>query len=365
MPPRQRNKTAKSSASKRSKASKKSVPYSRTKYAGKYAFKPSGKKSSKMVIRQEGLGQQTANTLRLLPLTKPDTRARYIKAVSASSTYNFNRQYSIISGTTGLQAINATPIAPQSDLRLIADSLQNYLMTGDSTTAGNTPQAPSRFLLEGCYETYDFANRSTAPCTLKLYIIQAKRDTWYSASTPMIFNSTNGFTVDWNGAPDDAMRAGIQASSDPFVSTPGDDNWLNPGMTPTNSSIFNQYFKIEKEMEVELAQGGVHQLTLNSYYDKMCDASVYANTPLVSVRGITRYVLALAVGNPVIVTGTNSMTTSEVEIGVIQTVKYKYTQAWSPVKVAFQDPNNLYQVASNATYQVNPGSGATAQVATA
>lgn len=319
----------------------------------------------KMIVKQESLGQQTASLVRLHPLTKPDSRAKFIKAVSAASTYTFNRQFSIIGGTTGIQAVNATPIAPQSDLRLIADSLQNYLMTGSSNVATDTPQAPSRFLLEGCYEVYDFANRSTAPCTLKLYIVQAKRDTWYSATTPMVFNSTNGNTVTWDGAPDDAMRAGIQAASDPFVSSPGDINWLNPGMVPTSSPIFNQYFQIEKEMEIELAQGGVHQLTLNAHYDKVCDASVYANTPLVAVRGITRYLLALAVGTPVIVTGFSNMTTSEVEIGCIQTVKYRYTQAWSPSTVAFQNDNNLSQVGTSATYQINPGSGAAAPVANA
>lgn len=319
-----------------------------------------------MLVKQESLGQQTANTCRLPPLTKVDSRARYLKAVSAPSTYNRLRQWNIQSGTTGIQGFGGQPIAPQSDLRLIADSLQNYLATGNSTI-GTPVNAPARFLLQDCHEVYDFANRSTAPVTLKIYVVETKRDTWYSQTTPMIYNSPNGATVDWDGTPIESVRAGIQAQSDPFESNMANDDWLNPGMTPTQSVIFNQYFKIDKEFEVEMAQGGVHQLTIHSHYDKVCDASVYANTPLVGVRGITRFLMCFAIGTPVIVTGTYNMTTSEVNIGVIQTIKYRYTQASSPLSVAFQDGSQaeLPQVATSATYQINPGSGAAAPVADA
>lgn len=335
----------------------------KTAYAGKYSFKPSGKKS-KTVIKQESLGQQTESRVRLGPLGKPDSRAKFIKAVSVSSTYNKVREFSFASGATGVQSITSVPMAPQGDLRNIAESLQNYLATG-SSSIGTSVNAPSRFLLEDLNEVYDFANRSSAPCTLRLYIVEAKRDTWYSTTSPMQYNSPNGAQVTWNGQPDDAMRAGIQAASDPFVSIPAQGDWLNPGMLPTHSPIFNQYFKIVRTEEIELAQGGVHQLTINQHFDKVCDASVYANTPLVGVRGITRFLFATVIGTPVIVTGTANMTTSEVEIGCIQTIQYKFTQASAPAKLAFQDPNPLALVAPAATYQINPGSGLAAPVVTA
>lgn len=355
-------KSLKSRRSTRSTKSKRSggytVTHPKTKYAGKYAFKSDAKKTkTKLLVKQESLGSQTQNKVSLTPITKPDSRARYIKAVSAPSTYNKLSQYSLSGGVSGLQAIYTSYIAPQSDLKLIADSLQNYLYSG-SASIGTAVNPPARFLLQDVHHVYDFANRSSAPCTLKLYVVAAKRDTWYSATTPMIYNSPNGLNVTWNGEPDDAFRAGIQAQSDPFESTPGNDDWLNPGMVPTQSSIFNQYFKIEKEIEVELATGGVHQLDLHAHYDKMCDASVYANTPLVGVRGITRFLMATAIGSPVVLAGEpNTMTTSQVSVGVILTKKYRYTQAAAPVGVAFQDGNELAQVTFNLTGQINPGSG--------
>ena len=330
----------------------------KTPYANKYAFKPSGKKTkTKLLVKQESLGTQTQNKVSLGPLTKPDTRARYIKAVSAPSTMNKISQYSLLGGVTGLQAVYTSYIAPQSDLKNIADSLQSYLYSG-SASGGTAGNAPARFLLQDLDHVYDFSNRSSAPCTLKLYIVAAKRDTWYSASTPMKYRSPNGAEVSWNGEPDDAFRAGIQAQSDPFESSPGNDDWLNPGMVPTQSVIFNQYFKIEKEIEIELATGGVHQLNLHTHYDKLCDASVYANTPLVGVRGITRFLMATAVGTPVVVSGEpNLMTTSQVNVGVTLTKRYRFTQSASPLQVAFTDGNEFAQTTFNLTGQINPGSG--------
>lgn len=360
-------KSLKSRRSTRSTKSKKSSSSAmKTPYAAKYAFKPSGKRTkTKLLVKQESLGTQTQNKVSLAPLTKPDSRARYIKAVSAPSTMNKISQYSLSSLTTGLQAVYTSYIAPQSDLKNIADSLQSYLFSG-SASGGTAGDAPARFLLQDIDHVYDFANRSSAPCTLKLYVVAAKRDTWFSATTPMVYRSPNGAEVTWNGEPDDAFRAGIQAQSDPFVSSSVNDDWLNPGIVPTQSVIFNQYFKIEKEIEIELATGGVHQLNLHAHYDKVCDASVYGNTPLVGVRGITRFLMATAVGTPVVVAEQpNLMTTSNVNIGVTLVKKYRFTQSASPVQVAFTDGNEFAQLAFNNTAQINPGSGAAVAVAEA
>jgi len=323
-------------------------------------------RSSNAVIRQESLGGQTQNTMKLVPLVRPDTRARYIKAVSAPSTFNRSSDLLITSAVSGLQAIGAYTLCPQADLRQIADSLQNFLYSGSASTA--TPvNPPARFLLQTSQDVIDFSNRSSAPCTLKLYIVKCKRDTWFNSEVGcrMTYNSPNGLSVYWNGSPDDAFRAGIQAQSVPFQSTPGNDDWLNPGILPTQSAIFNQYFAIEKTVEVQLAQGGVHQLTLNAYYDKVVDASLYANTPLVGIMGVTRFLMFTATGSPVIEGGTNNMTTAVVDLGAIRTTKYKFTQSSSPVPAAFQDGGELAQVSYNNTVQINPGSGGSQAVVTA
>jgi len=318
------------------------------------------------LIKQESLGGQTHNTFALTPLKRPDTRAKYIKAVSTPSTFNRVSDLLITSSVSGLQSIGSYGICPQADLRQIADSLQNFLYSGSPSSA--TPvNPPARFLLQTSQDVFDIANRSSAPVSVKMYIIKCKRDTWFAADQNyrMTYNSPNGLSVYWNGSPDDAMRAGIQAQSVPFQSTPTNDDWLNPGILPTQSTIFNQYFAIEKCVEIEMAQGGVHQLTVNAYYDKVCDASVYANTPLVGIMGVSRFVMFTATGAPVIEGGTNNITTAVVDLGVIRTTKYKFTQSSSPVPALFQDGSELEQVTSNNTVQINPGSGGSQAVVTA
>jgi len=363
--PRKSLKSRRSTRSTKSKASKSSML--RTPYGGKTS-RPRGKKSvtKALVLKQESLGGQTQNIVKLAPLARPDTRARYIKAVSAPSTFNGSSDALITSSTSGLQAVGSYFICPQADLRQIADSLQNFLYSGSPSSA--TPvNPPARFLLQTSQDVFDFANRSSAPVTLKLHIVKCKRDTWNADDQTyrMQYNSPNGLTVYWNGAPDDAFRAGVQAQSVPFQPLSANDDWLNPGILPTQSVIFNQYFTIEKTVEVQLAQGGVHQITLDAYYDKVIDASLYANTPLVGIMGVSRFLMYTAIGAPVIEGGTNNITTSVVDLGCIRSTKYKFTQSASPVPALFQDGSELAQVTYNNTVQINPGSGGSQAVVTA
>lgn len=365
------NRPARKAPAKKAAGAKPAYRKKRTAYAGKYKGKPRFV-HNKLTVRQEGLGQQTESKMALVHLGKRDTRANLIKKVGEASTYLYTKTFSITSPIiggaiqTGRQATSSRYIGIQADLRNIAESLQNYLATG-SSSGGSPINAPARFLLESAHCVYDFSNRSTAPVTLKMYIVTNKRDTWDPPSGNvqdfMQYNSPNGAIVRWNGYPIDAFRAGIQATADPFQSSSIDGAWENPGVVPTNSPIFNQHFKIEREMEVEMSTGGVHRLELHVPYDKMVDAAVYGNTPLVGIRGVTRFLVFCAVGSPVLATD-STMTTAGVEIGCIETVKYRYTQAWAPAGVNFQNSDTpLTEESALASTQINAGSGAAATVA--
>jgi len=366
---RSTKKSASTTGSKKSVRFHKKTPYGGGRPTHMRRIKHSNKK---LTVRQESLGQQTENKLVLAHLGKRDTRARFVKAVGEASTYLYTKNFAITSPIiggviqTGRQGTSSRYIGIQADLRNIAESLQNYLSTG-SSSGGSPINAPARFLLESAHCVYDFANRSTAPCTLKIYVVSNRRDTWDPPSGNvadfMQYNSPNGAVVRWNGYPIDAFRAGIQATADPFQSSSIDGAWENPGVVPTNSPIFNQYFKIENEMEIEMSTGGVHRLEVHVPYDKMIDATVYANTPLVGIRGVTRFLVMCATGAPVVATD-YTMTTAGVEIGVIETVKYKYTQAWSPAGVNFQNSDTpLVEESALAASAINAGSGAATTVA--
>jgi len=307
------------------------------------------------VVRQEALGQATENKISLLP-HKPDSRARYIKAVSVPSHYISQTNYSIDSGTSGINACSLTYFAAQTALSVIAGKLQGTV--GPNVAGVSQIVPPARFLLENFHGTYTFTNRSSAPVSLKIYVLTSKRDSW-SGTPPdqMTYNSPNGQSFRWDGGPVTAFQQGIYAGE----GGTGTNEWLLPGVVPTQSDIFNQYFKIEREVEIEMAQGGTHRMEINKHFDKVCDASVYGNTPLVGIKGLTHFLMFLATGVPVFDTVSASMTTAPVEIGVIETNAYRYTQSWSPAGVVNLS-GGLPQDAIANLYQINPGSGAASAI---
>lgn len=309
----------------------------------------------KTIVRQEALGQATENKLSLLS-HRSDSRARVIKAVSTPSHYNSRANYSIQGTSSGVNACNLTYFAAQTALSNMAGYLQGTV--GINTAGVSSIVQPARFLLENFHGTYTFSNRSSAPCSLKVYVLTSKRDSWYAVPPDqMVYNAPNGQSFRWSGDPMTAFQQGIYAGE----GATGSNEWLLPGVVPTMSDIFNSYFKIEREIEVEMAQGGTHRLEINKHYDKLCDASVYGNTPLVGIKGITHFLLFLATGVPVFDTVSASMTTAPVDIGVIETNDYRYTQAWSPAGVVTLT-GGLPQDPLANLFQINPGSGASSAI---
>ena len=324
----------------------------------------------KVVVRQEALGQATSNKLTLNPSTPRDSRASVMKSVGCPAFYNANTQYAIQSPAvgivpagqcSGLQGYSFTYFAAQAALIKIANLLQGQMtpnVSGESTIL-----SPARYLLESVRGTYSFANRTTAPVSLKIYVLSSKRDTWFSSDPTysMNYTSPNGTVYSWDGTPQSAWQVGIYAAQG--ATLPGYDNsWLYPGVLPNESPIFRKYFNIDNEVDVELAQGGVHNMTLNQIYDKVLDASIYANSMLVGIKDVTRFLLFVAQGSPVITDDNGTMTTSPVDIGVIETNEYRYTQTASPATQTYIVTNSLETVAAADLQQINPGSGASTDV---
>jgi len=94
----------------------------------------------KEIIKQETLGQQTENKLSFR-IGRPDTRARVMKAVGASSYFMKNQQYVLSSTAAGIQNCFTFYNANQQMLSNIGNHLAN--VTG-TVTAGQ----PQRYLLE-------------------------------------------------------------------------------------------------------------------------------------------------------------------------------------------------------------------------
>lgn len=320
-----------------------------------------GKGIKPTVVKQEGLGQQTMTKMST-SIYRKDTRAHVMKQVGAPSFYNRVNQYTLLSadptsgiGYTGIQAVQSYYNTNQITLNNIANQLAN------TNGYGAAPQ-PSRFLLEHATLKYSFSNNSTAPCVLRLYVISNKRDIWNPPSgntlDQMTYVTPLGTAYPWTGQPENGWKTGLQAQGN--LPPTGADLSQVVGVLPTECKLFNDFFKIERFVEIEMATGGVHHLELNRSFDKVCDASVYSSTPLVALRGLTQWVLAVAYGAPVRVTSgaaSGTMTTAVVNIGVVESQEYRYTQSYTPL-TSINAINNLGYVQNSFTATINSGSGA-------
>ena len=307
-------------------------------------------------VKQEGLGQATENRFSVSS-GRPDTRARMIKAVGTSSNYQKTVSSQIINSTQGgYQSWGQIPFATQSELQ----NINTFIGQANGVNYGQ----PARFLLENAHMIYNFQNQSSAPIVLRLYVLRPKRDTWYSTTDPMTFVASNGNAYPWSGFVDTAIQQGYNAQTN---AASGANDYLNPAVAPTQVDLFNKYYSIDTEVEIEMAQGGVHRFELNRKYDKVLDGSVYGNSPLTALQGITGILLIRAVGTPVhdVTVGANaSITLSPVSLGVVTTTSYRFTQVFSPV-VASKDSNTIGEAPGDVLQTINPGSGAVATVAQA
>lgn len=305
-----------------------------------------------MLVRQEGLGQVTETKISV-PSGRADTRARMIKAIGTASNYNKTDQFFITGSLAGTQTWSSFSFATQS-------ALQN-INTFIGSANGVTFNQPARFLLENVHLTYEFQNLSSAPQILKIYVLRPKRDTWVSNTDPMTFVSASGNAYPWTGYPESAIQEGYNAQVSVAA---GSNNYLNPAVAPTTVNLFNKYYQIDREVEIEMAQGGVHRFELNRHYDKVCDGSIYGSTALTSIMGLTGLLLFRVQGTPVHDTTSNTMTLSLANLGVVAQTNYRFTQVFSPV-IASKDANSILGAPGDVLQTVNPGSGAVATVTSA
>jgi len=265
-----------------------------------------------------------------------------MKKIFEPSFYNRSAQYLIASSNTGQQQWSFTYFATQSSLKKIAD----FIQTVNNSALQNQP---SRFLLESANLKQTFVNNSTVPVTLRIFHCRQKRDTWFSTTSPMNYTSALNNVYPWNGDPVGAITQGLAAAGNYLSgdSTPS----IIPGAMPHESQIFKDYFAIHKVTEVEMAMGGSHRLETNKVFNKVIDASIYGDTPLVGITGFTEFLVYQAVGSPIHDVTTNTFTTCPVNIGVVETLEYRYTQAMSSVRALYSD-NTLTQNVGDTLNQI-------------
>jgi len=86
------------------------------------------------------------------------------------------------------------------------------------------------------------------------------------------------------------------------------------------------------------------------------DSSVFSNTPLTGVEGVSYFMFMRAVGAPVYNTTQNITTLAPVEIGAIDQYDFKFTQCWSPIIASKLTGTSTYNT-GDVLRVINPGSG--------
>jgi len=271
-----------------------------------------------------------------------------MKAVSAQSHFvTTGADRLTTNGANGRQAWGWGILASRFDLNECAS-----LLSTNANAGFNTP--PARFLLQKLEHNLKFSNVGQANTRLCIYHCRAKRDIY----TSMNYVSPNGVnTYAWSTI-EDAVQQGIAASSGEAVT--GGVKYLIPGVDHTESPIFNSYFKVLKTTEVLLAVGGTHKITTRCVYDKVLDASVYANEELNDVLGVTDFLLYKAEGQTGVIEATDFITIAPTQIAMTYNFDYTFSRVEQAQNLNYIIDPISAEGATPTVISASTGSGVTA-----
>lgn len=297
---------------------------------------------------QESIGQTTASKCFVANPRAHTEVAKLQKMIGQTQNWNSAQNQRNAASTAGQVAYDfPVLLGGQAQLQTISD----YIMS----TSGVTPGAPVRFLLEDILLDRTIFNRSTTPVTVKLYLVKARRDMWYSATTPMVFTSTNpgGTIYPWLGEPISCIQQGYNAQSNSGSLA---NTYLSPAVVPEDVDMFKKYFSVVHTEEIGLAEGGTHHFRLHIKYDKMVDSTIYSDSPLTGIEGFTYFMFMRCVGAPVYDSTNTNTVQSPVLIGAIDQYDFKFTQCWNPIIASKFTTQNPF-TPGDVLKVINPGSG--------
>lgn len=240
------------------------------------------------------------------------------KMLTPDSIYSFSNGFTQ-NNLSGSQTYwNGTHMS-QNTLRTIMTLIQNQQFPG---LTGVNPFGPVRGVIRGCVEEYLINNATTQSIEMDLYDLVLKRDLMSSFS----FNA-NGQSYSVSPTPDDYINVGLLAQQgatqgSPPVPLP----FYNLSSVPTDSQLFNQFFKITKKTRVFMAPGACHKHTVNIKTNKLIDEYL-TPTQYQGLKGVTTYLLAVTRGMPVWdgQDGGVTSTTSSCALQVVRSQRIKYS----------------------------------------
>lgn len=309
--------------------------------------KYSGNKGGWAMYKRGRLGTQTRRVLRLRKKTrflkKVHQRARALPNRSGSdSTYRImlkplglaakvankmqdstqtTNSSGIISTGPGLQVVtDMCNLCGKADIQqmLTTAKLENVSATGGATT---------KIFVKSCFAELAIQNSSNATVRIQIWNTLPKRD---------IYQDDTGTTL----TPTNVFSHGLKEQ------TPGGtgNEYLIVGSRPTDSKLFNDYFKVKKVIYVDLAPGQTHYHRLTYKIDRFVANELIQANNLTSLKGWELNNMVIAYGEPVgDGTGTGA-TTESLRLHAIASKTYHFSWIKSNESLS----SNINQLSTSA-----------------
>lgn len=277
------------------------------------------KRSNRRVIRKKSYGTKkyslrrrimsgTASYSRFVMYRKPSYAVKVAKRAGAAD-YLYNAYATSLTTGIGYSSALAVSMLGAGNYVSAAGGFDNelgaiqYRING--AASGNDTKKTTRFILENMKAEYRMINQDNAPLQVTIYDLVAKRDHNLSPQTC--------FT---DGLADQAATAFTTST-------------LPPGVSPTMSVQFNNYFKVLKSKRMVLEQGKYHTHSITLAPNRIFNSEIMKEANL-NIAGITHWVLVVV--NGYIVNGVTAPTTdvsfgsAKLDIGITKTTKYSFIQ---------------------------------------
>lgn len=239
---------------------------------------------------------------------KPSYAVKVLKNVAASD-YIYNSYFARVESSIGYSTPSAVSLLGggaytgsgggfDSDMAQIIYRIQGGV-------SGNDVKKTTRFVVESVKAQMQFTNQDNGPVNIRIFDIVSKRDHNYS--------------------PQEAFRAGLanQSATAFTLAT------MPPGVLPTMSLEFNNYFKVKGTKTITLEQGKTHLHNITLQPNRVVNAELLKQSNL-NIAGLTHWVLFVVTGCVV-----NSVTNPDTEVSVgaaavdvslIKTMRYTFCQ---------------------------------------
>lgn len=242
---------------------------------------------------------------------------------------------SIIPGTAGSQ-INTLvgALFNVSDLASMMSTVYTQLPSGVS-------HSTVKMFLKSVYCEVMIQNSTNATCRVQIWNTRPKRD---------VYKDQAGVTL----TPLEAWSQGLKMQT-----SGGTGTEMNiVGSRPTDSKLFNDYYKVGKVTYIDLAPGQVHYHRMRYKIDRSIANEMLNNSGLYSLKGMQLDTMIVQYGEPMVDNTGVQTTTSNTNLHVIATKTYHFSWMQNNTSIS-TNTNNLSAVSGTVLENLVTGAQAT------